>query len=613
VPPISLANTARIDSLLREGSLYLSLDDAIALALENNLDVELRRYNPAIASSDVLRAEGGGVTRGVDATVGELPAGLGGPISPLLNAATPTGSVPTGGSVAVNVTDAAALLSTATNLSITGTGSLSPGTPIAISDPVITGQLSANHVSTPQSSSFITGSDVLIQRNIGNSLAITQGFSPGTLVSLVYNDQQQTTNSLRSSFSPFTTSTLGLTVTQPLLRGFGINMNRRYIRIAKNDRRMSDLVFRQQAIDTVAGVIRLYYDFVSLMEDVRVKRQALGLAQKLLSDNEAQVKAGTLAPIEVVRAQALVASSQQDVANSNGFAKEQELILKTVLTRRGTADPLIRTARLVPTTAIPQPPQTPEVQPIQDLLDTAFKNRPDLQAADVQLDNSRISLEGSINELRPDISLFVTAQNSGLAGSVNPALPAPSPSNPFASAASPTFLGGFGTALGQLFRRSYPTYGAGINLALPLRNRVAQADAARDQLQVRQSEIRRQQLQNTVRLSVEDAVIALERTRAAYNAAVQARVLQEQSLDAEQKKYQVGLSTTFELGQYQQQLTQAESTEAAARGAWAKAQSVLEQSIGMTLDNHQIAIDEVYKGRLSRPPAALPSAGAPTP
>jgi outer membrane protein TolC len=234
------------------------------------------------------------------------------------------------------------------------------------------------------------------------------------------------------------------------------------------------------------------------------------------------------------------------------------------------------------------------VRPVQDLISEAFQNRPDLQAAALQIANAEISLQGSRNQLRPELDFVAILQNNGLAGQINPlsttALLAPPP---------PDFLGGFGAALAQVLRRNFPTYGAGLQLTLPLRNRVAQADVVRDELQYRQTQIRRQQLENQVRLEVEDALISIERSRAAYEAAVQTRILQEQSIEAEQKRYGVGLSTTFLVIQYQNLVAQARSTEAVARGAYAKALAALDRAIGATLEAHAISIDEAYKGRLS--------------
>ena len=454
------------------------------------------------------------------------------------------------------------------------------GPPIPAYDPALNGQFNWQHQSTPENN-LIAGTNNLAARNITGNLGLDAGFSPGTQFGVAYNNTSQSSNATTYQFNPFTQSSLGLTVTQPLLRGFGIRLNRRFIRIAGLDRRISDLVFREQAIATVSGVVRLYYDLVSLNEDLAVKRQTLESAQRLLKDNQSQVEAGTLAPIEQTRAQAQVAAAQQDLITSEGFVLQQELLLKTVLTRRGTADPLLRAARMVPTSSINIPPSD-ESRPVDDMVKEAMANRPEVAAAGLQIEGGNINLEGSRNELLPELDLVGVAQNSGLAASG-------------------------GGALGQVASRDYPTYGVGIQLMLPLRNRQGEADVVRDELQVRQFEVRRQQIENQVRLEIENALIALGRAREALQAATQVVTLQQQSLDLEHGKFAVGLSTTFLITQYQSFVAQARSSEVAARSAWIKARNALDRALGRTLEANGVSVDEAARGHVSRPPDALPA------
>jgi len=600
LPPLQLQNSGRIGSLMRGGQLYLSLADAVALALENNLDIEVQRYGPEIAESDVLRTKAGGLPRGVALIISETPSGLGGPASPLLNAATTSGVLSTG-AVQANIADLAATTRAQTNFAFSTIGGLSNGTAIPVFDPFALAQFNASHTTAPQSNSVLSGSNTLITRSILQNYAIQQSFSPGTQFSFNFNTNGQRANSVHNTFNPYTTSAVGFTILQPLLRGFGSALNRRYIRIARNNEKITGLMFRQQAISTVSGVIKLYWDLVALQQDVQVKESTLSLAEKLYSDNQKQVKAGTLAPIEVIRAQAQVAAARQDLINSQAFAREQELILKNSLTRNGTADPLVRAAHIVTTTPIPEPGAQP-VEPIQDLIQQAFRNRPDLAAAGLQVANAQIGLEGSRNAVKPELDLVATATNNGLAGSANFL----NPSALVPGGATPVFLGGIGTTLDQIFRRNYPTYGIGLQLTLPVRNRLAQADLAHDELQYRQYQVLRQQVENQARMEVEDSLIALDRSRGSYEAAVQTRVLQEESLASEQKRYAVGLSTTFLVIQYQSYLAQARSTEVAAKDAYAKALVNLQRALGGTLQQSGVSIDEMYRGKVSRPPSPLP-------
>ncbi len=276
--------------------------------------------------------------------------------------------------------------------------------------------------------------------------------------------------------------------------------------------------------------------------------------------------------------------------------RQQELILKTAITRGGLANPLVLAAHIIPTDIQTVPDQQP-VQPLSDLVDEALKNRPDLAGASLQVENSEISLQGSLNAVKPQLDVVGTAQNSGMAGNLNPLAGA---------ATGGVTPGGYGTVLGQLFKRNYPSYGIGLQLTLPLRNRVAQADAVRDELQVRQAQVRRQQLLDQVRLEVADAEESVRQAQASYDAAVEARRLQEQSVNVEQQTFNVGLSTNLTVIQYENYLAQARSTEVASKGAYIKAQIALERATGAILDIYHVAIDEAYKGKVARPPSAIP-------
>ena len=564
VNPVDFRNTGRLESLVRAGQLYLTIDDCIALALENNLDIQLQRDNPQIARNDIMRTKGGGLPRGVVLEIKELPAGVGGPGSPLL---TTVGGVTPITSVPANSADLAFIQGQQVTLSVLGTAPLSVGSRIPQFDPVLSGSFNYQRQSTPETSAFLAGTNPLRSNTIGSNIGYVQGFSAGTTVSAAFNSSRLDSNNTRTDYNPYTSGNLGLTVTQPLLQGFGVANNRRYITIAKNNLKISEEVFRQQVIDTLASVVRLYWDLVSLNEDVRVKQQALTLAQKLYEDNKAQVEVGTLAPIEVKRAQAEVARSRQDLTNSSGLILQQELILKTILTRRGTADPVIGALRLVPSDRIQVPAQEP-VREADSLVRIALGNRPDLAQAQLQITNSEIGLKGARNALLPEFDLVASTQNNGLAGSSN-SLPAAGTTGP--RVVDQTFVGGSGTFLGQLFGHSYPNYFVGIQLNIPLRNRVAQSDFIRDEIQLRQAQVRRQQVENQIRLEVQNALLSLQRARASFDAAVETRQLQEEALDAEQQRYQVGASTTFMVIQYQRDLAQAKSSEVVTQGNYAKA------------------------------------------
>jgi len=583
--PVDLTNSPRIRQLLRSGNIYLSLSDAVALAIENNLDIQLERYGLPAADTDVLRTKGGGLPRGLTYNVFEVPVGVGGPASPLVtSAAVP--SVGAAGSVPTNPSELGALSEQLDNLSLLQGIPLSIGPAIPQFDPALTGQINWTHSTMPDTDPLAFGTNALTSNTTNANAAYSQGFGPGTELNVAFNNARNTINSLQSAFSPYTTSNLGFTITQPLLRGFGLAVNRRFIRISKNQQKIAGLLLQQQLIATVYGVVRLYTDLVALYEDVKVKEETLASAEKLYSDTKAQVDEGTQAPIELTRANAQVYSIRQDLINSRGLLEEQEAIIKNVITRRTDDDPAVLNARLIPTDSI-DVPAADENRPLQELITQAFANRPDLTQAGVQVENTQISLQGSRNGLRPEIDVVGVAQNNALAGQLNPLAPA---------IESP-LIGGYGNALEQLAARNYPTYGAGLNITLPLRNRIAQADVARDEIQLRQSQVLLQQLRKQAQLEVEDALVAMRRARASYEAALQTQALQQESLDTEQAKFEVGASTSFFIIQYESYLAQARSTVVVAKSAYLKARAALERATGTILEDNHVSMADAVRGR----------------
>jgi outer membrane protein TolC len=585
IAPVDLSNSPRIRQLLRSGNIYLSMPDAIALAIENNLDIELERYTLPSADTELLRAKGGGLLRGLTYNVFEVPVGVGGPDSPLVtSAATPT--VGAAGSVPTNPSELGALSEQLDNLSQLQTVPLSTGPAIPQFDPALSGQLNWTHATTPDASPVSYGTSALSGNTTTANAAYTQGFGPGTELSAGFDNTRYTTNSLQSAFSPYTASSLGFTVTQPLLRGFGLAVNRRFIRISKNEQKIANLLVQQQLIATVYGVVRLYTDLVALYEDVKVKEETLASAQKLYTDTKAEVDEGTQAPVELTRANAQVFTIRQDLIDSRGLLEEQEAIVKNVITRRTDNDPDILNAGIIPTDTI-DVPGTDETRPLQDLVALAYANRPDLSQAGLQVEDTQISLQGSRNGLRPELDIVGVAQNSALAAQPNPLVPA---------IQSP-LIGGYGNALEQLATRKYPTYGIGLNLNLPLRNRIAQADVTRDEILLRQSQVIQAQLRKQAQLEVEDALIAMRRARASYEAAVETEKLQQESLDTEQAKFEVGASTSFFIIQYQSFLAQAKSTVVVAQSAYLKSRAALERATGTILDDNHVSLGDAIRGR----------------
>jgi outer membrane protein len=591
VPPLFPGNGERLNGLIRDGKLYLSLHDALALVIENNLEVQIERYNLQLAETDIVRASGGGSTRGIDFNIAQSPQGIGGPGSPLLNSSQ-TSTNP----VAPAIDDLTALNSTAViqnNLSQTGTLPYSAGPNIPYFDPSLiaeAGYLRRSDITTIGSTAG-TGLPSTTPENlnyVSANIAYLQGFSTGTQIEGTVNNDSQVTFSSKSQLNPFSTPSTSVTVTQPLLRGFGRGVNLRYLRIANLNRKISHLLFQQQMIDTVYGTSRLYYDLVSLGENVAVKQEALRAARKLYQDDKDQVDQGTLAPIELTRAQALVTSSEFDLVQAQGLYRQQEVILRNELIRPGAPAFRASFTSIVPTDRISIPNQLEPLN-VEQLETEGLANRPDLAQAQLQVKTGEISAQGSHNNALAQLNAYANVQTRG--SSEQSFEPVGSPAAAGTGAVSiPQNL-----AIGGL--RTATIYQAGVQLILPLRNRIAQADAARDTIQLRQTEARAERFEDQVREEIENAVIALETAQQAYNAAVASRGYQQQLLDAERDKLTMGQSTNLLVVQNEAYLAQAQSTEIVARSNWMKARIALDRALGNLLEKNNIGLDDAINGR----------------
>ena len=583
IPPVNVSNTTRLDSLLRAGNLYLSLADAIALAVENNLDVEVQRYEFEYANADLLRAKSGASIQGIPTNVGSgMPTGAGGLIGNL-------------------------------NTGLASSGAQS-SLPAGVSyDPTFTGLVNWGHASTPLSNTVVSGLTEQIATTKLANFGITQGFITGGSATLGFNNQNQFQNSFTNTFNPATTSSLDLSISQPLLQGFGLGMNRRTIRIATNNLKAADLVFKQQVINVVANVSELYWNLVYFNNDLDVKRRAIAVSTKLLNDNKAQVEVGTLAPIAIVQAEAQVASDEQALVLSQTNVLQQETILKSALSRNGLASPAISSARIVPTDRI-QVPDVEAIEPIQDLVERALDRRPELSQSRIQIDNTKLNLQGIRNQMLPSISAVADVRNNALSGTVNSlvnprtvfSVANPNPAQPQTTFPDPFFVGGYGTVLGQLFGRNFPNYSVGVQLNIPLRNRSAQANMITQELNLRQNELSVQRLINQIRVDVQTALTAVQQSRAQYQSAVKARILQTQTADAEEKKLAVGASTPYNVILIQRDMWTAEDAEVQAQASYALARTQLDWATGMILEKNNVVMDEAKAGRVSRVPDAVP-------
>ena len=588
LPPADLANTPRIEQLLRDGKLYLSMNDAVALALENNLDIAISRYNLNIADTDVLRANAGANTLGVSlgllqGTPGGNAGGLGGTIGSGPGGTSVSGTAGAGGGTSGLVSS-----------------TLGSGPQITSFDPVLTGSLQFDHNNILSASTFALPNTV--QNSTTANFSYLQGFKWGSNLQVGFNNTRNTTNSTFATLSPTLGSNFQARFTQHLLQGFGFAPNTRFIRIAKNNREISDVAFRLQIITTVDQIENMYWDLVYAYENVRVQNESLTFAQKTLSDTQKQVEIGTLAPIETVRAQSTVASDQQQLTLAQTNLQLQQLLMKNALSRT-LVDPRLADAEVIPTSTM-QLPQQEAVVPTQDLVNDALAHRSELAEARINLKNEEISIKAIRSSLLPSLDLYGYYGGSGLGGAQNQANLCPPPPNPqpFGCSNSPVTPVSYGSTLNQLVNSTAPDKGVGLQLTIPLRNRVAQATQIRSELEYRQAQMRLQQLENQVRIEIRNAQFAVQQNRASVSSAQAAVDLGRQSLDAEQKKYALGASTTTLVLQNRSALATAESTLVSAMAAYEKAQVELDRATGLLLDHSGIMLADAERGEVTHMP-----------
>jgi outer membrane protein TolC len=584
----SLTNTPRLDQLLQNGKLMLSMNDAIALALENNLDIAISRYNLNIADTDVLRTKAGSALLGVNTGVvqGTPGGGIGG-LGGATTAAGGAGGTTAGGGGAGSGT-----------LGIVSS-TLGIGSPIGSYDPILTGTFQLDRNTLLGTNPFT--SPVTKLNTNTYDFGYQQGFVTGTNLSVGFNNNRITTNSNFNTFSPQLNSSFRAQVAQHLLQGFGLVSNQRFIIIAKNNRELTDVAFRLQIITTVDQIQNMYWDLVNAYENVKVQQDALALAEKTLSDNKKQVEIGTLAPIEIVRAQSQVATNQQSLIVAQTNLELQQLLMKNALSRT-LVDPSLIEAEVIPTDTMRIVADEPVV-PSQDLINDALSHRPELAESRIDLNSRAVSMKAVKNALLPSLDLFAYYGGTGLGGSQNPVNLCSNPlSNPNFCSHTPEGTISYPDTLNQLVNSTAPDRGVGLSLNIPLRNRTAQANQIRSQLEYRQAQMRLQQVENEIRIEVRNAQFALQQNRASVAAAQAAVDLAQQSLDAEQKKYALGASTTTLVLQQSSALTQSRSNLVAARASYEKARVELDRATGLLLEHNSIDLADAQAGVVTKLP-----------
>ena len=590
----NLANTARIDGLMHDGKIYLSLNDAIALALENNLDIAIARYNLNIADTDVLRARAGATTLGVNTgIVQNTPGGGVGGLGAEVGSGTGGTTLGAGGAGA----GAAGLVQ-----STLGLGPL-----ITSFDPVLMGSWQDDRFHILSTSPFTPTSP---QNTTTANFSYTQGFSWGTNLLVGFNNARTTTgNAPFTSLSPLLNSNFKFQLTQHLLQGFGFAANNRFIRIANNNRELSDVAFRLQTITTVDQIENMYWDLLYAYENLRVKQESLTFSERTFSDTKKQVEIGSLAPIEAVRAQSQVAADQQALTVAKTNLQLEQLLMKNALSRT-LHDPVLAGAEVVPTSTM-EVPENEQVQPTEDLVNDALRHRAELVESRIQLNSQELSNKAVRSALLPTLDLYAYYGGYGVGGAQNPTNICVTPDQFGCASATPNLALGqsslaptvsYGSTLNQLVNSTAPDKGLGLQLNIPLRNRAAQAAQIRSELEYRQLQMALQQTENRISIEVRNAQFGVEQNRASVTSAQAAVDYAKQSLDAEQKKYQFGTSTTTAVLQTRSQLATAESTLLSAMAAYEKSRIELDRATGTLLDHENISIDDAARGQVTRMP-----------
>jgi outer membrane protein len=566
------------------GPVQLSLQQAIRMALEKNLDIQLQQLDQALADFSVTRAKGGGTPRPINYSIAETPAGEVIAGVPLLastgSSLSPNGIEPS----AINIPssyDAGHVLEAQHSLSIAG-APFSGGTARPVFDLNLLGRYGwirrdPGSATVTSGSTAATGGTAITDNTLGNT-TIVKGFSTGTSIQLGVNDFVQSFYSGRSSAIPFSHPNAVALIAQPLLRGAGRTNNTRYIAIAKTNKKISAAILEEQMISTVSGVESLYYDLVSLQNLVKVQEAAVNAANDLLSNNRQQLDVGHTSPIEVTRAEALVAASQFALTRARALRDQQENVMRSVLDPESLTTSNATLADILATEEHSPPPDVPQ-PPIAVLIGNALKRRPDIQQSKLQVSNGERAVAGAVNAVLPEIDLYASFQSRGV---ISPGL-VPIGGDAATGAAVVDTIPTGGIRASRVFE-------AGIQFSLPVQNRVAQADLGADRAELRKEKLRVQQMEAQVAAEVRNAVIGLNAAKQAAQAAAASRQLQERLLSAEVEKFRAGFTTNFAVIQQQSYLAQAQTSEIVAQAAWKKAAVQLDRAVGETLQRHSIVM-----------------------
>jgi outer membrane protein TolC len=581
VPEPALNNSPHLEQLVRDGKLYLSLKDAIQLALEDNLDLAIARYNLPIANTDILRTQAGGFFRGVNTGVvqGTPGGGVGG-----------FGSGAPGAGAGGTTSGAGGAGAGASGLV---QSTLGAGTAVSSYDPAINVNGGNEHQTSPVANQQIYGVPSLQLNTVQVNALYSQAFPTGTSINFGWTNSRQATNSTYFNLSPSLSSAFRFQIQQELLAGFGFGPNLRYLRIARNNKKISDIAFKDQVIATVTQIENIYWDLVSAYEQTRVNEQSFAFAQQTLDNAKKQLQLESAPAMEVMRSEAEVSKRDQELTVARTNLQLQETLMKNAITK-SLDDPVLESMPVIPTDKEIQPASIETNQPIQELIAEALHGRPELAESNIDLVNRQISRSAARNALLPSLSMVGFYSGSGLAGPLNPAYDTVKLGPNISTV--PTDFGG---ALQNAFNNSSPDYYVGLNLSIPIRNRVAKADQYRSELEYRQAELRFEQLKKQVRIEVRNAQYALDQTGARVAAARKARDLAQRTFDITKKEQELGAGSSYQTLSAQRDLALAELDLVGAMTTYQKAKVELDRVTGTTLEHNGILIQDAISGVVS--------------
>jgi outer membrane protein TolC len=571
VPQPNLANSARIDALVRDGKLELSLKDAISLALENNLDIAIARYNIPIAQADILRTQAGATFRGVN--TGVVQNTPGGGVGGFGSGSSGAGAGGTSGGAGGAGAGASGLVQS----------TLGTGTNVPLFDPMITGALNNEHYTQPLSNTSIYGTQTLKENTTNGNVGYSQAFPTGTTLSAIFQNSRGTTNSPNSILNPNLNSYYHIAFQQQLLAGFGFGPNLRFLRIAKNNQKISDEAFKLQVVTTVTQIANMYWDMVAAYEDEQVKSRSLDFANQTLENSRKQLALQAIPAMDVMKAEAEVANREQDLTIAKTTLQFQELLIKNALTKN-LDDPILEAMPVHPIDQSSM--QSARAKgPTEDIIAQALRDRLELGESDLDLDSRRISRDAARNALLPTVALTAFYGGTGLAGLQN-----------HAAGVVATAPKDWHGAVNNAFNNSAPDYYVGLSVNIPIRNRVAKSDQYRSELETRQSELRLQQLKKQIRIEVRNAQYALEQNEARVVSARKARDLAQKTFEITGKEQELGAGSNYQTLTARRDLAAAESALVAALTAYQKAKIELDRSVGSTLEANSISIESAKTG-----------------